>query len=49
MDDWTADLLFMRDVAMVRIYIIKEKEGHYKADLDHDMKKEVRKKILAIA
>jgi hypothetical protein len=43
MGDWTADLLFKPDVARVRNYIIKKKEGHYKADLDHGMKKETKK------
>jgi hypothetical protein len=41
MDDWTADLLFKPDVAMIKNYALKEKEGHYnKANLDHPMKKE---------
>jgi NADH:ubiquinone reductase (H+-translocating) len=44
MGDWTADLLFTPDVAMVRGYMVSEKQGNRdKSALDHSMEKEKEK------
>jgi NADH:ubiquinone reductase (H+-translocating) len=44
MGDWTADLLFKPDVAMVRGYMVSEKQGnHDNSALDHNMGKEKEK------
>jgi hypothetical protein len=41
MGDWTTDLLFKPDVAMVMGYKVNEKQGnHDKSALDHRMEKE---------
>ena len=44
MGDWTADLLFKQDVAVVKSYMINEKQGdHDKGALVHSMEKEKEK------
>ena len=41
MSDWTADLLFKSEVAMLKIYMVSEKRGNYdKIDLDYRIEKE---------
>ena len=44
MGDWTTDLLFKPDVAMVKSYMVSEKQGnHDKSALDHSMEKKKEK------
>ena len=44
MGDWTTDLLFKSDVAMIKRYVVKEDSHHHHHDLEsRDMKKENEK------
>jgi hypothetical protein len=49
MGDWTADLLFKADVAVVKRHMVNEKQGnHDKNALDYSMEKEKEKEIVLI-